>query len=358
MTERCVPLRPPELQPQLVNQGFHIIGQLWIQEPGSTEKGARMTTERFFATLRMTADEPIGDIDVSCEVFRGGDLLQEWRDGDVVTRELAQLLTPLLEAVHVGPGDDLTAFENVQAIVEPGFAAGGQPDVLRHQACCNHRRLLTLHQTHRLPRIQGQQVLPKQTLTQLPIGRKLAGLLHHGMHPGDAARDVRVLDTMTCLGVVHHDLAGAAAALDVYLEEDGGPGLGDADAVVADEALKDNGIQEGAEESNEVRIIIKTDAAADDVIRNEAEILGFRLRMTRDGRIAPVGAGFLVRMVGKELLGGVMISAAGGVVADAYRGVQLYAVLVHVAREASRPPTAGAGVPGGRAAIFLKGVHG
>ncbi len=80
--------------------------------------------------------------------------------------------------------------------------------------------------------------------------------------------------------------------------------------------------------------------------------------MTRDGRIAPVGAGFLVRMVGKELLRRVMVPAAGFVVADSHRGVQLYAVLVHVAREASRPPTGGTGVPGGRTAIFLERVHG
>ncbi len=72
------------------------------------------------------------------------------------------------------------------------------------------------------------------------------------MHPGDTPRHVRIFDAVASLRVVHHDLTGAASALDVYLEEDGGPGLGDADTVVADEALQDNGIQEGTEEGDKV----------------------------------------------------------------------------------------------------------
>ena len=39
------------------------------------------------------------------------------------------------------------------------------------------------------------------------------------MYPVDSASDVLVFDTVSCLRVIFHDFTGAAAALDVNLEE-------------------------------------------------------------------------------------------------------------------------------------------
>lgn len=64
------------------------------------------------------------------------------------------------------------------------------------------------------------------------------------MNPGDATRDVRIFDAMTCLSVVFHNLSRAAAANLVDLKEDGGSGAGDADAVFLDERLDHQRVDE------------------------------------------------------------------------------------------------------------------
>lgn len=64
-----------------------------------------------------------------------------------------------------------------------------------------------------------QEVLTEQALRVLPVGRELAGLLHQGMNPGDAAGLGLILDAVTSLGIVFHDLPGTASAADVQLEE-------------------------------------------------------------------------------------------------------------------------------------------
>ena len=91
-------------------------------------------------------DEPIGNIYMSREVFRSGDLLQERGDGDIQACKPDQLVRPFLEAVDVGPGNHFATSQDVQSLVEPGLAAGGQPEVLGHQAGSDDSRLLTLHQ--------------------------------------------------------------------------------------------------------------------------------------------------------------------------------------------------------------------
>ena len=40
------------------------------------------------------------------------------------------------------------------------------------------------------------------------------------MYPVDSASDVLVFDTVSCLRVIFHDFTGAAAAVDIDLEED------------------------------------------------------------------------------------------------------------------------------------------
>ncbi len=50
----------------------------------------------------------------------------------------AQLLNPLLKAVHIKPDDSLTVPKHVQALVKTGLAAGGQPGVIWHKIGCNY----------------------------------------------------------------------------------------------------------------------------------------------------------------------------------------------------------------------------
>ena len=64
------------------------------------------------------------------------------------------------------------------------------------------------------------------------------------MHPGNAARDIGIFDAVAIFWIIEHDFAGSAAILRVYLEEDGGLGTGDADAVFGDEVFDDDGVQE------------------------------------------------------------------------------------------------------------------
>ena len=79
-------------------------------------------------------DEPVGDGDVGGEVLGGGVLLEDAADADVEAPESLDLLAPELITVHVGKGDDVPALQDAQAFVELTLAAGGEPDVLRHQA--------------------------------------------------------------------------------------------------------------------------------------------------------------------------------------------------------------------------------
>lgn len=89
------------------------------------------------------------------------------------------------------------------------------------------------------------------------------------MNPGDAAGDVGIFDAMTCLRVVFHNFARAATAEFVDLEEGGGAGAGDADAVFLDEGLNHQRVDDGLEEGDEVGVLVEADAAVHDVVRDE-----------------------------------------------------------------------------------------
>ena len=200
-------------------------------------------------------------------------------------------------------------------------------------------------------------MLAEQALREFPVRRQPAGLLHQGMHPGDAPRDVWILDAMTRLGVVLHDLAGPAATQLVQLEEDGVSTTGDAQAVLQDEAFDDQRVEEAAQEGDEGRVAVRTDAAGHHVFREEAERLGLRFVQPGGAVFPPVWAGFLVGMVPVELLRGVVVAAAGLMVAAAHGFVQRLPGLIDIEREAALTPTRRAGVAGGDPAVFLQGVH-
>lgn len=186
-----------------------------------------------------------------------------------------QLLDPFLIAIDIGKGDDFVAGEDQEAVVDAGFAAGGEPDVFRHEAGTDDGGLLTFDERHRLIRMLLEQMLPEQALRQVPGSGQLPGLAHQGMNPGDARRRIGIFDAMAGLGVILHNLAGPAPAFDVELEEDGGPVAGDADTVVFDEGFDSRCRQDGAKEGNEVRVAVGADGAFDVGDGDGAEGFGF-----------------------------------------------------------------------------------
>ena len=290
---------------------------------------------------------------MSLQVFSCGVLLQDGADSDAQLGVLGQLLGPFLEAVDVRESDDLTTLQHQQPVIDTRLATGSQPEILVHQAGADDGGLLALDQGNRHPRMLQQEVFAEQALRQFPVGRQLTGLLHQRMNPGDAAGDVGVFDAMTCLRVVFHNLACAAAAQRVNLEEDGGTGAGDADAVFLDEGLDHHRVDDRAEEGDEVGVLVKADAAVHDKVGDGAEGLRFGL-LEPDGMVvSPVFSRLQVRMVGEELLRGVVVATAGLVVAAAYGFVERVAILVYVEREALFPSTGWTGVASGYAFVFL-----
>lgn len=257
-------------QPQVIDQGLNLVVHRGVEEAGGTEEGDGVLLDRFSCWLRFVADEPVGDVDVVLQVLGGGVLVQDRADGDAEIRVLGQLLGPVVESVDVGEGDDLAAFQDQEPVVDAGLAAGGQPEVAGHQASTDECRLFRFDQSHRLARILEQEMLAEQALRERPVLRQLAGLLHQGMHPGDAPGHILVLDAMSCLAVVFHHLARPATAELVNLEEDHVAGAGDADAVFLDQFVDRRGFDDGFQEGHQVGIVVEADAAGNHVVREEA----------------------------------------------------------------------------------------
>jgi len=185
------------------------------------------------------------------------------------------------------------------------------------------------------------------------------------MHPGDAAFGVLVLDAVAGLGIVFHDLAGAASALDVNLVEDDGFLTRDPDAVFLDEGGNRYRVKKGAEKGDEIRVEGGADAPGNNVVRDGVHFVhsvdGWTGWTLVDGFVQPLrslapvfGVGSGLRMVLEVLARGVMVVAAGFVVASAHGLVERIAVVVDVEGEATLPATAGASVTGGGACVFLE----
>ena len=197
----------------------------------------------------------------------------------------------------------------------------------------------------------------EQALLERPVLRQLTGLLHQGMHPGDAPGHILILDAMSCLAVVFHHLASPAAAELVELKEDHVTGAGHADTVFLDEFVDGRGFDDGFQEGHQVGVVIEADAAGDHIVREEAKRLGLRLVQPGGAIFPPVLAGFQVRMVREELLRGVVVAAAGLMVTAAHGFVQRVSVLIHIECEAAFPSTGRTGVAGGNPAVFLQVIH-
>lgn len=100
---------------------------------GQPSGSPRSVSCRFLRRVDFVADEPVGDVDMCLQVFRRCVLLQEGADGDAQLRVLGQLGGPVLEAVDIGEGDDLTTLQHQRPVVDTGLATGGQPEVLVYQ---------------------------------------------------------------------------------------------------------------------------------------------------------------------------------------------------------------------------------
>lgn len=86
------------------------------------------------------------------------------------------------------------------------------------------------------------------------------------MNPVDASGFVFVLDAVAGLRIIENHLAGAAAALDVQLEEDDGSGARGPQPVFVDEALNDERVEDGVQEADELGL-----GAVRDVITYQGE---------------------------------------------------------------------------------------
>ena len=313
------------------------------------------------------ADEPVGNVDVVLAVFGGAVLLEEVGHFDAQFREFRGFLAPSVVTVNVREGGDGTALQHVQPGIQLGFPAGGQPDELGDEAGADDGRLLAFDQSNRFLGKERQQVFAEEALRERPFLRELAGVFEEGMHPGDAAFGVFVLDAVASLRVVFHDLAGADAALNVNLVEDDGTVSGDSDAVFVDEAFQDDGVKEGGEELGEVRWAVGSQGLGHDVFRERVHFVhwvdGWTGWTTVDGVVEPVGGlapvfgvWFGVGVVLEILAGGVVVAAAGFVVTSAYSLVQGLVGGVNVECEAALAAAGGAGVAGGGAGVFLEVV--
>ena len=311
------------------------------------------------------ADEPVGNVDVGLVVFRLTVFDQQVRHGVGEALQLSEFLVPGLVAINVGKCGDGAALQDGEALVNLGLSAGGQPDELRDEAGADDGRLFGFNQGNRLLGEEGQQVLTEEALRQRPFLRKLAGVFHQGMHPGDAAFGVLVLDAVAGLGVVFHHFARPASALDVYLVEDDGFLTRDPDTVFLDEGGNRYRVKKGAKKSDEVGVEGGADAPGNNVVRDGVHFVhsvygwtGWTLvdRFVQPLRGLPpvfgIGSGF--RMVPEVLSWSVVIVAAGFVVAPANGFVKGLAVVIDVKGEAALPATVWAGVTGGGAGVFLK----
>ena len=313
------------------------------------------------------ADEPVGNVDVVLAVFGGAVLLEEVGHLDAQVREFRGFLAPGVVAVNVREGCDGPALQDVEPGVELGLSAGGQPDELGDEAGADDGGLLGFNQGHGLLGEEGQKVFAEEALRERPFLRELAGVFEEGVYPGDSAFGVLVLDAVAGLGIVFHDFAGADAALNVNLVEDDGTVACDSDAVFVDETFQDDGVKESGKELCEIRRAVGSQGLGNDVFRERVHfvhwVYGWTGWTTVDGFVEPVGGlapvfgvWFGVGVILEILAGGVVVAAAGFVVASAYSLVQGLIVGVNVEGEAALAAAGGAGVAGGGAGVFLEVV--
>lgn len=214
------------------------------------------------------ADEPVGYVYMVGAVLGGGVLLEDWADCYLLILEVAEFAGPFFVGVYVGEDDDFAALQDFEFVfVELGLSTGGEPDVFGHQAGADYCGFLGFYEGYWFVGFCGKQVFSEQALSEFPVGRKLAGLLHQGVDPSDAAFCVFVFDAVTGVGVVFHYFACADLAFSIYLEEDCVSGVGDADLVAVYERINRVGVENCPQVCYEVAVSVVADGASDYILR-------------------------------------------------------------------------------------------
>ena len=163
-------------------------------------------------------------------------------------------------------------------------------------------------------------------------------LLKAGVNPvhGNAG----VFDAVAGDGVVLDDLAGADAALEVYLVEDGGAVPGDSQAVAVYEHLDGVGVKDAVEEGEEVTDGMEADGPGNEVFREEVRGRWNAVPFFAEpgGCLPPV---FILRtglrMLLEVLRRREVVAAAGLVVASAYGLVNEVVGIIDIGRETVGP---------------------
>ncbi len=308
----------------------------------------------------LPSDEPVGDVDVGLEIVGGGVLLEDAGDRDVEAGEAFDLLAPGRVAIDIGERDDITAGQDVEAVVELTLAAGGEPDVLRHQGGADDGCLFRFHEGDSLLRVRRQQVFSEKALRQLPFLWQSAGPFHQRVNPRYPSFRRLVLDAVAGVPVVFHNFPGPAAALNVNLEEDYIARLRESDSVVSDDLANGLGLNYGAKPGGEVTVPFRSYGSAHNVARNQAErLLLFLLAPFQSSGqpfrfiVTPVLSREL-RMLLEILRRSQVIAAAALVVTSSDGWIKRIAGLIDIQSETALAATARAGVTARRSAILLK----
>lgn len=303
--------------------------------------------------MTILAEEPIGNVDLGGAVFRGAFFLQDVGEGDGEEGLFGKGFLPGGVGVDVREDEDLSAFEDIQTVSKLGLAAGGQPDELGAEGAADDGGLLGFNQADEGFGVPGQEVLSEEALADVPALRQEAFLLKAGVDPvhGDAG----VFDAVAGDGVVLDDLAGADAALQVYLVEDGGSVPGDSQAVAVHEHPDGIGVKDAVEEGEEVTDGMEADGPGHEVFREKVRGRWNTVPFFAEpgGCLPPV---FILRtglrMLLEVLRGSEVVAAAGLVVASAYGLVNEVVGVIDIGRETVGPFALGTAESGGFPGVF------
>ena len=214
----------------------------------------------------------------------------------------------------------------------------------------------------------------KETLTNRPALRQHSGFLQAGVCPIN--RNPDVFHAVAVGRIVLHNLSGTHSALGVDLVENDGAVFGHAKAVIGPQALDSGCIEDCLKKFLKRRFWHVSERFGDNLRRQFTNGLArhrahfirtYGVARSRDAPgsivlqpvwgmppVLTLGTGLRVL---PEVFGrGLVIGAAGLMVASAYGGVKDIVIIVHVGREAVRALAAGASEPGGFPGIFAEVV--
>ena len=289
-----------------------------------------------------------------------GVLLEKIADFDVEVRQEGGFLGPGFVSVYIREGDDITRLQDVEALVELTFAAGGEPDVFGHHGGADDSCLFGFHEGNGLVRMFRQQMVAKEALRQLPVFGQKFGVFHQGMHPIDSAFGLFILDAVAGLRIVFHNLAGPAIAVFANLEEDYVTGFRHAKLVVIHEFYHRMVIEKSEQEHREGADDIRPDGFHHDICRDEAKrflllLFPFLQSFFQPFRLnlAPVFS-VCFRVVTKIVLGLIVVAASAFVVASSDFRIKRLAGFIDIQRKTPFASAGRAGMPCSDTSILLQ----